>query len=220
MLFGLISSPSVQTCVCVCAPRALGIYQGSVHSLLCLSPHPGLCPHPMPQVSAPPEESLPQFPSLLLHPTMASFPVHIPSGPMPATLGQSLPAPWALCPAASFSKRQEDLIPCGLMFAWPRPQVGGETCAGVQARLQEGPSGPVLARLLCHSTSLLHLLRRLPSPGILTLPSLGKVAQTFSLPLFCRWGGPDKGLLGPSPEETPASLLSPPCSASQCPELP
>lgn len=98
-----------------------------------------------------------------------------PSSPMPATLGQSLPAPWALCPAASFSRRQEDLIPCSLMFAWPQPQVGVEMGAGVQAMLQEGPAWPVLAQVLCNTTSIPRLLSRLHSPGIRALPREGSL---------------------------------------------
>lgn len=173
----MISSPSVQTCVCVCT-RVCTLHGTLVFtkavSIACSVQVPTLaCAHTLcPRWWPHPRRVFPQFPSLL-HPTMASCPVHIPSGPMPATLGQSLPAPWAPCPAASYSKRQEDLILCGLMFAWPQSQVGGETGAGVQAILQEGSSGPVLAQVLCNTSSLPHLLSRLHSPGIHVFPKEG-----------------------------------------------
>lgn len=47
---GLISSSSLQTFVCAMGPPCLPRQ----------CPHPGLCPHPMPQVVAPPQESLPE----------------------------------------------------------------------------------------------------------------------------------------------------------------
>lgn len=74
---GLISSPSVQTSVCAMGPWCLPRQ----------CPHPGLCPHPISQVVAPPQESLLQSPSLLLHPSVASCPIHSPSSPTSATLG-------------------------------------------------------------------------------------------------------------------------------------
>lgn len=114
---GVISSPSVQTHVCALGPRYLP--RQHQQPTLLLDPHTPPVPTPYPQVALPLENTA-QPPTLPHHPLLASRPIHVPRTPMPATLGQSLPTPWAICQGdGSFSKKQEHLPP-----SWPSCLLG------------------------------------------------------------------------------------------------
>lgn len=77
------------------------------------------CVHTLPPGWPPPGEPLstPPFPH---HPLPASRPIHVPRAPRPATLGQSLPTPWAGCQGdGTFPKKQGNLLP-----SWPSCLLG------------------------------------------------------------------------------------------------
>lgn len=141
---------------CVCSGPTLFTQAASTAPSAAGSPPPPV-PTPYPRVALPLENKA-QPPTLPHHPLLASRPIHVPRTPMPATLGQSLPTPWAICQGdGSFSKKQAHSPP-----SWPsclpgfcHTRMEGSCCFGApwhegsvrmngQGRWQCLPGGEVM----------------------------------------------------------------------------
>lgn len=120
---GMISRPSVQTYMCAVGPTLFTQAVPTGRSAPGSPPRP--LPTPYPQ-EAPPLESPSQPPTS--SPLPASCPVHVPRTPVPATLGPTLPAPWAMCQRDGklFQEAGELAFLVVLLFACPQPQAGWE----------------------------------------------------------------------------------------------
>lgn len=107
---GIISRPSVQTHMCAVSPTLFTQAVPTARSAPGSPPWP--VPTPYPLGGPTPGEPPLCHPPLPHHPYLPPAPSTSPRTLRPATLGQSLPALWAICQGdGSLSKKQENLLP-------------------------------------------------------------------------------------------------------------